>query len=312
LFRRRINSRSDRLTMARGTEAKLRKKNEKKEARARLAEEKKEGVVSDDFQYAENDMPLPPGMESKEEVEDESEGEGKGEQVDVEKKKAKKSKKKKKAVAAPIPQPAPAKKIKTMPLVLLVLLTGSTLLPALIYAGDWMGNMVQKHHIMGALGHKLGIGATPKKRVLSFYEKHDPTKIEEVPKIMAKYYGDYPKLVKRLERRYQDYGYFQSWEQDEAPMKLAMEQLDDTREKLGKYWMQYAPDVVKTGVRNAQGNFKFLYKKGNKVWKKQVWPILEPFFGVPDGGAAQKRKDRDAARKKKGYKTKSYRDDEEM
>jgi len=134
--------------MARGTEAKLRKKNEKKEARARLAEEKKEGVVSDDFQYAENDMPLPPGMESKEEVEDESEGEGKGEQVDVEKKKAKKSKKKKKAVAAPIPQPAPAKKIKTMPLVLLVLLTGSTLLPALIYAGDWMGNMVQKHHIM--------------------------------------------------------------------------------------------------------------------------------------------------------------------
>ena len=57
---------------------------------------------------------------------------------------------------------------------------------------------------------------------MSFYEKHDPTKLEEVPKIMAKYYGDYPKLVKRLERRYQDYGYFQNWEQDEAPMKIAM------------------------------------------------------------------------------------------
>lgn len=290
--------------MARGAEGKLRKKNEKKEARDRLAEEKKEGVVSEDFEYTENDMPLPPGMETSKEVDDETEPE--------EKKKVKKSKKKKKVVADPIPQPAPKKKIKTMPLVLLVLLTGSTLLPALIYAGDWMGNMVQKHHIMGAVGHKLGIGATPKKRVLSFYEKHDPEKILEVPKIMAKYYGDYPKLVKRLERRYQDYGYFQNWEQDEAPMKIAMEQLDETREKLGKYWMQHAPDVLKTGVRNARGNFKFIYKKGHKFWKKQIWPVLEPFFGVPEGGAAQKRKDREAARKKKGYKTKGYRDEEEL
>ena len=72
------------------------------------------------------------------------------------------------------------------------------------------------------MGHKLGVGATPKKRVLSFYEKHDPEKFDDIPKIMAKYYGDYPKLVKRLERRYQDYGYFKDWEQDEAPMKLAM------------------------------------------------------------------------------------------
>lgn len=294
--------------MARGAEAKLRKKNEKKEARAaeaaRLAEEKKEGVVSDDFQYSESDIPLPPGMDTS----------GAGESAPEDKPEKKVKKKKKKAFSQPVPQPIPeSKKIKTLPLVMLLLLTGSTLLPAFLYAGDWVGNMVQKHHIMGALGHKLGIGATPKKRVLSFYEKHDPTKLEEVPQIMAKYYGDYPKLVKRLERRYQDYGYFQNWEQDEAPMKIAMEQLDETREKLGKLWMKHAPPVVKTGVRNARGNFKFLYRKGSKIWKKSVWPVLEPFFGVPEGGAAQKRKDRMEGRdRKKTSKKQAYRDDEEF
>jgi len=309
--------------MARGAEAKLRKKSEKKEARAAEAAEKKEakktGVVENDFEMTEDDIPMPPGMGPPVES-DTSADEAENETPAVEKKKSKK--KKKTAGSAPpmmaqmgggMQPSSEKKKIKTLPLVMLILLTGSTVLPALIYAGDWAGNFVQRHHVLGALGHKLGVGATPKKRVLSFYEKHDPEKLDDIPKIMAKYYGDYPKLVKRLERRYQDYGYFKDWEQDEAPMKLAMEKFEDTYEYLGKQWMKHAPSVIKTGARNARQNFKLLYRKGHKIWKKNVWPTLEPFFGVPQGGAAQKRKDKEAARARKGHSKKNnFRDDEEM
>ena len=40
--------------------------------------------------------------------------------------------------------------------------------------------------------------------------------------------------------------------------------------------------------------------------------MLEPFFGVPDGGAAQKRKDGETAKNKKGRRRKNtdFRDDE--
>ena len=108
--------------------------------------------------------------------------------------------------------------IKTLPLVMLIMLTGTTVIPALLYMGDYFSAFIQKNHIMGNLGQRLGIGPSPKKRVISFYEKHDPEKMGEVNNILSKYYGDYPKLVKRLERKYGDYGYFLNWESDEAPM----------------------------------------------------------------------------------------------
>jgi len=203
--------------------------------------------------------------------------------------------------------------IKTAPLVLLILMMGTTIIPALLYAGDWFGAFIQKNHVLGSIGHKLGIGPSPRKRVLSFYEKHDPNKLDEVPTILAKFYGDYPKLVKKLERKYGDYGYFINWEEDEAPMKLAMEKLYDTRTKAEELFQKYAPHIIKTGVRNMKYNFGFLYKKGRKVWRKNIWPVLEPFIGVPDGAAAQKRKD---AQKKRaqtpGRKNHQYRDDDEM
>ena len=56
-----------------------------------------------------------------------------------------------------------------------------------------------------------------------------------------------------------------------------------------------------------------IYKKGRKIWKKNVWPVLEPFFGVPEGAAAQKKKDAKKARSgAKRNKKKEYRDDEEF
>merc|ERR1712232_944157 len=177
-------------------------------------------------------------------------------------------------------------------------MTGTTLLPVLLYASDFIGNFVQKNNVIGQVGFRLGMGAVPRKRVMSFYEKHYPNKIEDIPDILSKYYGDYPKLVKKLERKYQDYGYFLGWEEDEAPMTLALEQLEETYKIwLTDYWNVYAPQPIKTAFRNIRYNLFSLRKKFLKVWKKTIWPALEPFLGVPKGGEKQKRKDAADARK---------------
>lgn len=202
--------------------------------------------------------------------------------------------------------PAPAKKasssqgIKTTPLILLILMVGTTILPGLIYASDYIGGYLAKNNVIGQIGFRLGMGSVPKKRVLSFYEKHDPEKLNEVPQILSKYYGDYPKLVKRLERKYQDYGYFLGWEQDEAPMALAKDQLQETYSLwINSYWNVYAPQPAKTAARNIRYNLTFLHKKFYKLFWKKIWPHLEPFLGVPDGAAQQKRKDRAEAQKRR-------------
>jgi len=60
-------------------------------------------------------------------------------------------------------------------------------------------------------------------------------------------------------------------------------------------------------------NLGFLTRKGKKIWRKTLWPVLEPYFGVPKGGAAQKRKDAQAARSaKKKSKRYDYRDEDEF
>lgn len=260
--------------MARGTEGKLRRRNERKAAREEGSDNPFMAPVEEDDsdvdEQAQTGADVPP------------------------------PKKKKSSSKQPVPVPQKKKQgIKTLPLVLLVLLTGTAVLPALIYASDFLGAYFQKHHVLGAIGYKLGFGASPKKRVLSFYEKHDPSKIDSVDGILAKYYGDYPKLTKKLEQKYGDYGYFLNWEQDEAPMTLALEKVQETREYIGEQFNRHAPQVVKTGVRNARHNIGMLYKRGRKTWKKRIWPHVEPFFGVPKGGAAQKRKDAQAARERK-------------
>lgn len=231
-----------------------------------------------------------------------------------------KKKKKKKSAASAMPQP-PAKKegIKTLPLIFLIIMTGTTLLPALLYGADYLQAFAATNNMAGQIGFRLGIGAVPRKRVLSFYEKHDPNKLLDVPTVLSKYYGEYPVLIKKLERKYQDYGYFLGWEEDEAAVRLAMEQVQASYEVwLTDYWNRYAPQTAKTAARNIRYNVTFLIKKGRKVWKKHVWPVLEPVFGVPGGAAKQKRQDAADASKRKGKKPagtrrkkKDFRDDEE-
>lgn len=305
--------------MARGQDAKARRKAARKEAREGNLNEFDQPPPEEEADESEQDgdkepeIPLPPGMSSKDASSSDSSSDSDDDDTPKTRKKSKKSKKSKSA------QPmTPAKKeqgIKTLPLIMLVLLTGTTLLPALLFLGDKLGEVAQKKHLLGNLGYRLGVGHSPKKRVMSFYEKHDPAKIEEVPAILSKYYGDYPKLVKRLERKYQDYGYFLNWEQDEAPMTLAFDQLKVTFEKGQEQFDRHAPEIVKTGARNVRHNLTFLYKRVRSVWKKKVWPVLQPYIGVPDAKTArqQKRADAEAAANAKGRRKKNtdYRDDPE-
>lgn len=299
----RIQSNNSR--MARGQAGKLRRRNRKQEEQdvadrifAGTKEEEQNGTA----EFSTADIPLPPGMggDNAEVEEDDSEEEEKP----VEPKKKKKKSKSRSAEAdmdsIPMPPKKKAQGIKTLPLIFLILMTGTTLIPVVLYASDYLGNFMAKNNMIGQLGFRLGMGAVPKKRVLSFYEKHDPSKINDVPDILSKYYGDYPKLVKKLERKYQDYGYFMGWEEDEAPLALALEKLQDTYNVwLTDYWNVYAPQTLKTAARNVRHNLIFVRKKLQKAWKKHIWPTLEPFLGVPKGAEKQKRQDAAEARKRK-------------
>ena len=223
--------------MARGSEAKSARKQARKEERAKEAERILNGEETMEVTNAPtNNGPNIESDSSSSDEEEEKKAEG-GDDNEVKEKTKKKSKSKsaraKKAAAARTaarggggggdtccgpPGGSSGEGIKTLPLVMLVLLTATTVIPALLYMGDYFSAFIQKNHIIGNLGQRLGIGPSPKKRVISFYEKHDPEKMGEVNNILSKYYGDYPKLVKRLERKYGDYGYFLNWESDEAPM----------------------------------------------------------------------------------------------
>jgi hypothetical protein len=218
--------------------------------------------------------------------------------------------------------------IKTTPLILLILMIGTTLLPAMIFIGDYASTLLSKTTFSGQIGYQLGIGSIPKQRTLSFYEKHSPEKLSDVPSILSKHYGQYPTLIKKLERKYQDYGYFIGWEDDVTTLKMGMEVIQSVYDVwIQQYWNRYAPQVLKTAFRNIRYNITFLYKKVRRVWKKHVWPkYLQPIFGVPDGAAEQKKKDAATARKMEQQKRKAassssssssrrknaeYRDDEE-
>ena len=307
--------------MARGAEARLRRRTQRKNA----ADAEEEPI--DMFGTEGNDMPFPAPVTPKvggtrntrspvvvEDVDSEEEDD------DFD---ANLPKQKRKHASQQQPHAVPKKKegIKTTPLILLILMVGTTLLPALIFVGDYASTLLAKNNLAGSIGFYLGIGSVPKQRVLSFYEKHAPEKISDVPSILSKHYGNYPQLIKKLERKYQDYGYFVGWQEDEAPLKIGTEYLQSLYDVwIQQYWNRYSPQVLKTAFRNIRYNLTFLHKKFRKVWKKHIWPLLEPIFGVPDGAAEQKRRDASEARKRKSRsnpsgsarrKNTEYRDDVE-
>jgi hypothetical protein len=258
--------------MARGKEGKLRRRQNRQNDKEDENEAKKflDGEEEDDW------MPLPPKMKAaaaKQRVLVETVDSDDDEVDDNMPKKKNKKITKSKPVAVPVKK---KEGIKTLPLILLCCLMGTTLLPLLIYAGDYFA----ANNVLGQVGFRLGIGSVPRRRVLSFYEKHAPEKLEQVPTILANNYGKYPELVKKLERKYHDYGYFLDWERDEAPMTLALETVRSLYDQwVTEYWNRHAPQQLKTAFRNIRYNLTNLYKKAYKIWKKKIWPVLEPVFG---------------------------------
>jgi hypothetical protein len=312
--------------MARGQEAKLRRRNRKKEDASLMTE-----TFGDDDG---DEIPMPPSRNTAGRtttttaaaaaaVEEDTEDEERDE-VDTDNM-PKKKKKKRAALQGSIPAPGVPQKggIKTLPLILLILMTGTTLLPVAIYASDYFSTFLAKNDFMGSIGYRFGIGAVPRKRVMSFYEKHAPDKIRQVPSILSKHYGDYPTLIKKLERKYQDYGYFMGWKDDEAPARMLQEYAADAYRIWIKQWNRFAPQLAKTAARNARYNITTIYKRAYyKIWKKFIWPkLLQPILGVPEGAERVKRQDAADARKRRPTmgssstmrrkKNRDFRDDED-
>jgi len=209
------------------------------------------------------------------------------------------------------------KNIKPLPLLFLLLMVGGSALPGIIFLYDNMGAMLGSTTV-GKMGYHMGIGQTPVKRVVSFYEKHGPENLHKVDKLMGDYYGKYPELTKKLERKYHDYGYFLNWEEDDSARNNVFKMLQETTETGGKLWKKNAPFSLQSAANNIGYNVNGLYKEARKFWKKQVWPVLQPYFGVPTEKQAKKQKRDDAeryGRKKKGGPSKkgqnSFRDEEE-
>ncbi|KAI2504588.1 hypothetical protein MHU86_9898 [Fragilaria crotonensis] len=296
--------------MARGKEGKARRKEQRKDAQKTVADMIDASNDVLDGSEEDDDLPLPPPrarspptVETVDEDEDDDDGlvlptpSKKSKSKAREGKSGNDTKYTNRAVKAAGASSGPSRGIKTTPLILLVLMIGTTLIPALIYASDFLGSYLAKNNVLGSIGYRLGIGQTPKKRVLSFYEKHDPLRLPKYQRFF--------------------------------PSTMAITQVDqESGTKVPGLWLLFGVGTGRsafnccTAVRNIQYNVGTLIKKFRKAWKKQIWPQLEPFFGVPKGTAAQKRKDAQELKRrkaaaggtKKRRKNNEFRDDieEEM
>ena len=260
------------------------------------------------------DFPKPPGMNGQQEDDDDDDDDDDDMKALPTKSKLRQQQQKRQSngEAGDTPKKlAKAEKgIKMVPLIILLLMFGTTLIPAFIFVGDsisayWSKSSSSKSKksgssssMFGSVGYHLGIGQIPRKRVISFYEKHNPEKLPEVSKLLAKHYGEYPKLLKKLERKYQDYGYFMGWQDDETPSRMIQEQFREWYSIwIQKYWNVYMPIWIRTRMRNVKYNLLYLYKQGRKIWRKYIWPnLLEPIFGIPDAKTAAQQKRQDAKR----------------
>ncbi|GMH98029.1 hypothetical protein TrST_g14295 [Triparma strigata] len=320
--------------MARGAEAKQRKKEKKANAKAN-GEEVSGGKANFDSYFGEDPMLNPPpnvpdpvaqleqlqahqAKVSKpksccDHSDDESEEKEEEDDVMAKIKQGKKQRKKEKMAEVSKEKGGGFfGEIKLLPLLFLFLLTASTALPAFFWILDNAGGVLVKTNLTGQLGYRLGIGSTPRKRITSFYEKHSPDKLDSVDSTLSKYYGDYKTLTKKLERKYSDYGYFVGWEEDEAASKLAWEKFGEYQKEFSKAYRKKAPKQLVQASDNFYYNVGGIVKKAKVTWRKQIWPVLKPIIWVADEKEAKRQKKADAkkyGKKKKG--SAAFRDEED-
>ena len=69
------------------------------------------------------------------------------------------------------------------------------------------------------------------------------------------------KMIKVLESKYNDYGFFIGWEQDSDWRILMQKEMKKTQIKVKKLWRRYAPWGVQRTVYNIWANFEFVVRK---------------------------------------------------
>mmetsp|Transcript_10481 Transcript_10481/g.12752 ORF Transcript_10481/g.12752 Transcript_10481/m.12752 type:complete len:304 (+) Transcript_10481:20-931(+) len=182
--------------------------------------------------------------------------------------------------------------IKPTHLLLMFLMVGSAFIPMIIMGAEVVAPYVsQVLPDFTPMMVNLGLAATPKRRLVSFYEKHNPDKMEEVDKILLKYAGDYGKMVKKLESKYHDYGYFLKWEEDGSVAELQKKTYEYMQVTGAKYYTKYVPYPLRRGLLNIYTNVLTITKKIYKQLDK--W--TNPKMNVPKGaksGAGNTRKSR--------------------
>lgn len=125
----------------------------------------------------------------------------------------------------------------------IVLLFGTTAIPIVIKVLDALAPMASSglRRAGMVVGFQAGMVATPRHRLEKFYEKHNPAKLPEVPTVLRKYADDYPKMIKILEAKYHDYGFFIGWQDDDSTVQMATRHLMRYGKFLHYYYRRHVP-----------------------------------------------------------------------
>ena len=92
-------------------------------------------------------------------------------------------------------------KIRWTHVALLLLMTGTAVLPALLWVADKASGAIGTSNAFQKVGIQLGMMPTPKERLVKFYKKHNPEKTDEVDRLLTKYAGSYGEHFFSLARR---------------------------------------------------------------------------------------------------------------
>ena len=85
-------------------------------------------------------------------------------------------------------------KIRWTHVALLLLMTGTAVLPALLWVADKASAAIGTSNAFQKVGIQLGMMPTPKERLVKFYKKHNPEETDEVDRLLSKYAGSYGEL----------------------------------------------------------------------------------------------------------------------
>ena len=185
-----------------------------------------------------------------------------------------------------------SKGIKWKYVAFLALLFGSAILPALLWVVDNVGGLLGAgaSSSLSGLGAKLGMSATPTERLTSFYEKHNPDKVDEVDALIAKYAGNYPKMVKVLEAKYGDYGYFMGWENDASFTAFLSKEGAKWAQASQFYYRRYMPYKARMAFYKMYEALDRIFGPSINLfrtilldWLSPAFPSLEKWIGKPPG-----------------------------